>query len=252
MRFYVLPDEIFPKKNIIEIKDKKEVHHIRDVMRLKEGTDVEVFDGKGKEYSGDIKKIDRNSIIIKIKKVTSLKKEPPFNITLYQALPKKSKMDFIVEKAVELGVAIITPIVTERTVPVIKEKSPKKIGRWMRIAKAAAKQCGRARLPVVSDILDFKHALIDAKKNDLIIFAALDKDAEPLKEILKSRTPKTIAIFIGPEGDFSQNEVSMAKEEGYKICSLGEFVLRVETASIYILSSINYEYLLHKDTGMQS
>ena len=247
MRFYVLPEEIFPEKNLIEIKDKKELHHIRDVMRLKEGLDVEVFDGKGKAYSGNIKKVDRNTIIIEIKKIISLKKESPFNITLYQALPKKTKMDFIIEKAVELGAAAITPIITERTIPIIKEKGLKKIDRFKRIARAAAKQCGRAALPVISDVINFKDALNMAKKNDLVIFAALDKSAVLLKEILRPIKPKNIAIFVGPEGDFTPEEISMAKEEGYKISSLGKLVLRVETAGIYILSCLNYEYFLYKN-----
>ena len=250
MRFYVLPDEIFPEKKIIEIKDKKEIHHIRDVMRLKKGIAVDVFDGKGKAYSGNIKELDKNSIIIEIKKTLSLEKEPSFNITFYQAIPKKSKIDFIIEKAVELGVSAIVPIITERTVPVIKEKRLKKIDRWTRIAKSAAKQCGRAKLPVILDVTNFKDALNMAKKNDLIIFAALDKSAVPLKDILRSIKPKDVAIFVGPEGDFSPKEISLAKEEGCKISSLGKLVLRVETAGIYILSCLNYEYLLHKDPGV--
>ncbi len=250
MRFYVSPGEVFPEKNLIEIKDKKEIHHIRDVMRLKEGLSVEVFNGRGSEYIGDIKRIDKNSIIIDIKEVISLRKEYPFNITLYQAIPKKTKMDFIIEKAVELGVDTIVPIITERTIPVIEEKGLKKIERFKRIVKAAAKQCGRANLPIVSDITYFKEALIDAKKKDLVIFAALDKDTKPLKKILSSIKPKNIAIFVGPEGDFSPKEILMAKGEGYHISSLGKLILRVETASIFILSSINYEYLLYKDTGM--
>ncbi len=250
MRFYVSPEEIFPEKNIIEIRDKKELHHIRDVMRLKKGISVDVFDGRGKEYRGVIKSVDRNLMLIEIKETSTSKKESPITITLYQAIPKKTKMDFIIEKAVELGVNEITPIITERTIPIIDEKGSKKIGRWRRIVKASATQCGRVNLPTVSDIMSFEDALIKAKKNDLVIFAALDKDRRPLKEVLQTTKAKDIAIFIGPEGDFSRKEVSMAKEHGYKISSLGRLVLRVETAAIYILSSLNYEYFLYKDPGV--
>ena len=242
MRFYVSPESIFPEKNIIETKDRKEVHHIRDVMRLRQGASLNVFDGKGREYSGDIKEVNRNSIVIEIKKDVDFKGDIPYKVTLYQAMPKKSKMDFIIEKGVELGVDRIVPLVTERTVPVIGEKGLAKRERWSRISRVASKQCGRIRLPVISDVTDFNKALIESKRNDLVIFAALDKDARPLREILKVPNPKNIAVFVGPEGDFSQDEISMAKELGCNICSLGPLVLRSETAAIYILSCLSYEY----------
>ena len=242
MRFYVPPESIFPEKNTIEIKDKKEIHHIRDVMRLKIGDSVDIFDGRAKEYRGTIEKINKNSVILGIKKGIDFKGGLPYKLTLYQAIPKKNKMDFIVEKAVELGVERIVPMLTERTVPAIKDKSHKRIQRWRRIIKAASKQSGRVRMPIISDVTDFNNALIESKKMDLVIFAALDKDAKPLKEILKTSRPKRIAVFIGPEGDFSQNEISMANREGYTICSLGPLVLRIETAAIHVLSCLNYEY----------
>ena len=160
MRFYVSPESIFRERNIIEIKDKEELHHIRDVMRLGKGAVVDVFDGRGKEYSGEIKNIDRNSAVIEIKKIRDRKKRMPFNVTLYQAIPKKNKMDLIVEKAVELGVDTIVPIITERTLPKApRERKRKKIERWERIIKAASNQCGRVNLPAISDIKHFNDSL---------------------------------------------------------------------------------------------
>lgn len=242
MRFYASPESIFPEKNIIEIKDTEEIHHIRDVMRLRKGMSVNVFNGKDREYTGEIKQIAKSSVIIEIKESKDYEDNIPYRLTLYQAIPKKGKMDFIVEKTIELGVGRIVPIITERSVPAIGDKSCKKTGRWIRIAKAASKQCGRIKLPVISDVADFNDALIESKKNDLVLFAALDRDAVPLKMILKKAAPKNIAVFVGPEGDFSEKEISMAKEQGCRICSLGPLVLRVETASICILSCLNYEY----------
>ena len=131
-------------------------------------------------------------------------------------------MDFIVEKAVELGVDSIVPLISERTVAApLKKVSHIKRQRWVRIGTAAAKQCGRTRLPEISDIRDFKDAISEAKGNKLVIFAALAKDAKPLKSILKDFMPAKVAIFVGPEGDFSDTEISMARKEGYMICSLG-------------------------------
>ena len=238
MRFYVSPESIFPDKNLIEIRDKAEIHHIRDVMRLGKGVVVAIFDGQGKEYIGDIKDIDRDRIIIEIKETRSLGADASIDITLYQAIPKKN-MDFIIEKAVELGVSAIVPVITDRTIPQIKNK---KIDRWKRIARAASKQCGRVRLPDILDVMRFSDALKASKKTDLALFAALDEDATPLSAILKGSRPDSLSVFIGPEGDFSEQEIQMARQEGCRICSLGPLVLRVETAAICILSCLRYEY----------
>ncbi|MDP2922020.1 MAG: RsmE family RNA methyltransferase [Candidatus Omnitrophota bacterium] len=241
MRFYVSPDSIFPDKNIIDIRDRREIHHIRDVMRLEKGAVVNIFDGKGREFTGVIESISKISVVIEIESEKPLKSDTVFSSTLYQAIPKKDKMELIIEKAVELGVENIVPIVTERTVPDIKDKANKLIERWSKIAMASSKQCGRVNLPAVSGIADFNKALEEAKKSSLVIFAALDKEARPLKSILKGAPHKDISIFIGPEGDFSPQEVKMAKENGFKICSLGQLVLKSDTAGIYVLACLNYE-----------
>lgn len=241
MRFYVSPESIFPDKNLIRIKDKSEAHHIRDVMRLKKGDMVDIFDGNGREYSCFIEEVGKEGITIKIKEELSPKHDMPFNVTLYQAIPKKAKMDFIIEKTVELGVARIVPMITDRTIPEIKDFS-KKIERWKRIAVASSKQCGRRILPVISDITDFDSALIGSKQKDTAIFASLDKGSEPLKSILRGSTQKNIAVFIGPEGDFSPREISMAKENGCMMCSLGNLILKSETAAMYVLSCLSYEF----------
>ncbi|MDP6685781.1 MAG: 16S rRNA (uracil(1498)-N(3))-methyltransferase [Candidatus Omnitrophota bacterium] len=242
MRFYVSPEYIFPEKKLIEIRDREELHHIRDVMRLGEGTRVTIFDGQGKEYSGHIKGINRRSAIISIRNIKEARSDVSYSVTLYQAIPKKSKMAFIIEKAVELGVDTIVPIVTERTIPRIDSKALSKIERWRRIATSASKQSGRIRLPEISKVIDFKKALSESKKSGQVIFAALDETKVPLKTLLQAESQKDIAIFVGPEGDFSPGEISMAKDAGYSICSLGSLVLRVETAAIYILSCLSYEY----------
>ena len=130
MRFYVPPESVFPEKKLIQIRDKSEIHHILDVMRLKEGEVVDIFDGQNKEYSGVIKEANKRSIIIAIEKELCLKRIPLYNITLYQALPKKSKMDFIIEKAVEIGADTIVPLITERASFVVSERIGKNVERW--------------------------------------------------------------------------------------------------------------------------
>ncbi|MCX5687438.1 MAG: RsmE family RNA methyltransferase [Candidatus Omnitrophica bacterium] len=241
MRFYISPDSITPLKNTIEIKDKTEIHHIRDVMRLKKGDVVNIFDGKGSEFLCSIEDVRRDVVTMEIKEALVSRSNIPLNITLYQAIPKKAKMDFIVEKAVELGVNRIVPIVTDRTVPDIKDFTGK-TERWKRIGMASSKQCGRTILPVISDVIYFNSALIDSKQKDLVIFASLDKENKLLKNVLRGLTPKTIAVFIGPEGDFSPKEISMAKENNCSMCSLGCLVLRSETAAMCVMSCLGYEY----------
>ena len=243
MRFYVSPDSVYLDRHLIEVKDSSELHHIRDVMRLKPDDNVTVFDGKGREYSGEIDTIDRHTAVINIKKVTEVKKDKSPYVILFQAIPKKNKMDFIVEKSVELGVSVVVPIVTERTIPVVTEKACNKLERWRRISRAASKQCGRTELPLISDILDFEKAIAKAKENDLVIFPAIVTGSDSLKEIVnKKRTADNrIAVFVGPEGDFSHTEIEIAKKNGFSVCSLGSRVLRVETAALYVLSCLNYE-----------
>ena len=242
MRFYVSPEYIYSEQKRIEIKDKGELRHIRDVMRLAPGSEVVVFDGTGMEYLGRIKGINRSSVAIDIIRKIERKEDMIPDITLYQAIPKKGRMDLIVEKAVELGVTRVTPMITERTIPSIIGKAGKKQKRWSRIAMTAAKQCGRAKLPLVAGVMDFEDCLEESGKSGFVAFAALDKNARPLKELLKGSRAKNISVFVGPEGDFSQKEIELARSKGYAICSLGGSVLRVETAAIYILSCVNYEY----------
>ena len=241
MRFFVSPEYISRQENLIKIIDKKEVHHIRDVLRLKEGVEVTVFDGSGNDYIGNIKHIDKSNILITISKIVSSVWRPYFNIRLYQAIPKKGKMDYIVEKVTELGINVIVPIFTERTIPDENVSIQKKIERWYRIAKASSKQCGRSDIPQILDPVDFNTAIKKAKPSDLVILAALDREARPLPDIIKNKSFKDISIFIGPEGDFSPNEVFLARQSGCEICSLGRLVLKVDTAAIFIISCINYE-----------
>lgn len=246
MRFYASPEFIFPEKGIIEIRDKDEIRHIYKVMRLKNGDKINVFDGIQKEYTGVIENINNNCINIRITGETIYKPDKQYNVTLYQAVTKKVKMDYIIEKAVELGVDRIVPILTERTVPLINEFDENKLKRWKAIAITASKQCGRIKLPEISPVITFERSLIDVKGHELILFAAIHKDGKPLKEALRNAKYGNIAVFIGPEGDFSQKEVSLAKDNGFIICSLGSLVLRVETAMIYLLSCLTYEYSDYK------
>lgn len=237
-RFYVPPECVSGGKIVIR---GDELHHARDVMRLAADDEITVFDGTGKEYHGIIREVDKGQMIIAIEK-TLERKAGGCRLTLIQALPKSDKMDLIVEKATELGVERIIPTVTERTVvrPDIKKESLK-VERWRKIALIAAKQCGRSTIPEVSGITGFEGSLKALNDPEIKIMPCLYDDTKALKEVLRGRKFGSAAVFIGPEGDFTKREVEEAKAIGAIPVSLGNEVLRSETAAICALSVLNYE-----------
>lgn len=237
-RFYVPPDSIV--KDIIHIRGR-EAHHAKDVMRLKVGDEIVVFDDTGYEYVSVIDRIDRGDIIAKIHNRVE-KEINIFKLILAQALPKLNKMDLIVEKSTELGVERIIPVVTTRTVvQVDMAKTDSKIIRWNKLAVEASKQCGRTAVPKIDEIKSFKDSLSYIKDYELAIIPCLQEGAEKMKDILKGKLAKSAILFIGPEGDFTEEEIKMATSMGARPVSLGREILRSETAAIAALSVLNYE-----------
>lgn len=239
-RFYVPKESVKGKR--INISGK-EAHHIRDVMRLKESDEVVTFDGTGKEYVGIIREARPRSLLIEVTGIrTSLKNENT-KTTLMQAIPKKEKMDYIVEKATELGVASIIPVITARTI--IKWDNDKKdasVERWRKIVLEASKQCGRTNIPEVSRVRSFGDLMNTKSDYGLSLIAALSDDAVPIKEVLAGSGGGAIAVLIGPEGDFTPGEVEKARACGFKAVNLGMRVLKSDTAGLAVLSILNYEF----------
>lgn len=216
-----------------------ELHHARDVMRLREGDQITVFDGTGKEYTGTIGKVGKAGLSAVVNKASDIPAEK-CGLTLIQAIPKSSKMDVIVEKATELGVAKIIPIVTSRTVVKISGEGNKP-DRWRKIAVVAAKQCGRSTFPEITPVADLKRSLADAGRCGLSVMPCLYSGNKGLKDVLKGRDVISAAVFIGPEGDFTPEEVALAVSSGVTPVILGREVLRSETAAIAVLSVLSYE-----------
>lgn len=237
-RFYVPHDCVL--KDMIHIRGD-EAHHARDVMRLDAGDEIIVFDGTGYEYVGVIEKMDKKDIIAKINKV--IKKEADiFKLALAQAIPKLNKMDLIVEKATELGVGRIIPVITNRTVVQMDStKTIPKIDRWKRLTIEASKQCGRLTVPEINTVESFQDSLSHIKEYELAIIPCLYEGVEKLKDVLRGNIAKSAIIYIGPEGDFTEDEIKIARSKGAKPVLLSEEVLRSETAAISVLSIINYE-----------
>lgn len=239
-RFFI-PKEAVRGKNILI--GGKEAHHILDVMRLKPLDKIVAFDGSGKEYVGFIKDAKPGTLSVEIVETRTPSGPQTSKITLIQALPKKEKMDYIVEKSTELGVYSIIPVITERTIP--KWDASKKAAqtdRWAKIAREASKQCGRVDIPKVERIAAFKEELAKgASDYDLRLIAALTDETIRLKEALLGFRGGKVAIAIGPEGDFTPREVSEAKNAGFKLINLGPRVLKSDTAGLAALAILNYE-----------
>jgi len=237
-RFYTTCQNI--SQDIILISDKNHVHHIRNVLRLKTKEEVVIFDDKGNEYSSIIEKILPKSVIFKIKKRRkSFPQKNKLKITVACAIPKKSKMDEIIDKLTQLGVDRIIPLETQRVV--IRLDEHKKIlrhRRWEKIAQNASLQSQRSQIPVVEPIKDIRKVLSCAQDFDLKLIPTLMGKRKTLRETLRESNPKNILVLIGPEGDFTPQEVDSAKRVGFIPVSLGDLVLRVETAALAVASFI--------------
>ena len=235
-----------PKKNVkgnnIHI-DGREAKHILNVMRLKKNDNVVVFDGTGKEYSGFIKEAKTKSLIVEVVSIKTPKRESLPEIMLVQAIPKKEKMDFIIEKATELGVSSIAPVVTERTIVSLEEdKAIERVERWRRLALEAAKQCGRDDVPEIKNIQKFYNFIYDKNESDLTLMACLKEDTIDFSRAMADFKSGKVTVFIGPEGDFTPDEIKMAESSANcKFISLGKRVLKSDTAGLYVLSVLNYE-----------
>ena len=227
---------LFISKDQIPVISDSDVHHIRDVLRMNAGDQLELLDGTGKVYETKISKIEKGKIICEVVSSHLEESESRVKVTLAQALPKARKMDFIVEKCVELGVNQILPMLTERTV-----SRSAKLDRWQKLSKSAAEQSGRAIIPEICPLTRFEEVLRLREKFDLALIPWELEKGITLKQVLKNLISPTILIAIGPEGGFSQKEIELAKKAGFMSVSLGKRILRSETAAMAVLSAIMYE-----------
>jgi 16S rRNA (uracil1498-N3)-methyltransferase len=221
-----------------------EARHLSQVLRIKPGETITVFDGRGKRAEAAVLTISRDEVALRLGEPLTPPAPCPA-ITLAQAVPKGKNMDLIVQKAVELGVAAIQPLVTKNT---IVQPGEGKSDKWRRTAFEACKQCGQDTLPHIADPLPFGRwiesgAGLPTTHTHLRLIASLAAGARPLREVLRARPGTTAAtLLIGPEGDFTPEETATALGAGFQPVSLGEIVLRVETASLFCLSVLRYEY----------
>lgn len=225
-------------------------HHLYHALRARVGGEVVVFDGRGGEGIARVTPAPRGKIDAPVELRLLSRRDvppPPVRITLVQALPKGTRMDWIVEKAVELGVSQIWPVLTDRVVRhPDAAQGEDRAARWQRIAEGAARQCGTAWLPGVSVPLPLAERLRDADQFDLMLVGSLDAGARPLRSVLRDAStarPRQVALVIGPEGDLAPAELDAVVAAGGIPVRFGALTMRLETAALYAMSVVGYELM---------
>lgn len=241
-RFFVEPSQIQGKKIIITGND---VNHIRNVLRMKIGEEIAVSNGvDNREYRCGIEEYTGQEVICALRFIKEDGVELPAKIYLFQGIPKADKMEFIIQKAVELGVYEVIPVAAKRCVVKLDEKkAAAKVNRWQGIAEAAAKQSKRGVIPVVHSVLNMQEAVSYARNMDIkIIPYELAEDMRHTKDAIEAvKAGESVAVFIGPEGGFEESEIRAAVKERIEPVTLGRRILRTETAGLTVLSWLMYQ-----------
>jgi 16S rRNA (uracil1498-N3)-methyltransferase len=243
-RFFITPDQV--SGPIITISNE-DVRHIATVLRMKAGEQLTLCDGQGTAYSVKITEISRTEIKTEVVGHAKQELRKP-RVILGQGLPKFDKMDLIVQKATELGVAGIVPLITERTVVKVKDGGSRG-ARWQKIAREAAMQSNRPDIPQIGQIQSLKDFMVMPAPGfpppgpvTLHLFP-WEEGKEPVRNVLrKNHGIENVVVLIGPEGGFAPQEAELARTRGFHMVSLGPNILRTETAAIAVLSMIGYEF----------
>ncbi len=247
-KFFIKEEQIKENKIIIKGQD---VNHIKKVLRAKTGEELEICNSQtGENFLCNIDKINDETIECNIKQKLEEKTESNIKVSIFQGLPKADKMEYIIQKSVELGVYEITPVEMKRCVVKLNEKDKnKKIERWQKISEVAAKQCGRDMIPQINNIINIKNICNLIEKYDIVLVAYENEKENTLKQqinqlkntIKKQDETIQIGIIIGPEGGLEPKDVEELKQSGAQIITLGKRILRTETVALNMLSIIMYE-----------
>ncbi|HEY2329087.1 MAG TPA: RsmE family RNA methyltransferase [Verrucomicrobiae bacterium] len=243
-RFYLPPENC---RGISLRLDGREAHHALHVLRLKRGARVTVLDGAGNEFLCAVENAAKDFVTLAVKE-KKFSPAPSCPISLFVAIPKGKIIEDIIQKAVELGVHRVVPLLTERVVTQLDGAGAEhKRAKWQQAAIEAIKQCGAAWLPKVAAPVALKEFLARSENPEFMLVGSLQAERRHPRECLKEfqtqhrRAPKGAGAWIGPEGDFSSAELQAIESAGAKPVTLGKLTLRVETAAVYCLSFLNYE-----------
>ncbi len=246
MHRFFLPSQNAPFGPALRL-DEREAHHAVGVLRIRPGERVTVLDGAGREYLCEVKTAARRDVELRV--VQKIDHAPlPGQITLAQAILKGKAMDLVIQKATELGVTRLVPIMSERSVSQIdRDQAADKVDKWRDTAVEAMKQSGWPWLPRIDTPVTPQAFLAGREQFDLTFIASLQPDARHPRRYFTAfqaehkRSPQSICVWVGPEGDFTPAEINTVKSAGALPITLGKSVLRSETAAIYCLSTFNYE-----------
>jgi 16S rRNA (uracil1498-N3)-methyltransferase len=243
-RFYLPPSECKTERLVLT---GREAHHALHALRIRCRECVTVLDGAGSELLCEVEHCEQNKVRLNVRTRKSVSR-PPFRITLIQAVPKGKIIESIIQKATELGVSRVVPLLSERVIMRLDEKDAiDKSNKWQEVAIEAIKQCGSAWLPKIEAPQEPKKFLARQENFDLPLIASLQSGSRHPREYFDAyqkrngRPPQSISVWVGPEGDFTAVEIAAAESDGARPITLGQLVLRVETAATYCLSVLNYE-----------
>ncbi len=247
-RFFVNPEDI--GNNLITIHNADDIHHMMKVLRLKEGDEVDISDGVEWEYRARIESLEKGEVELAILDKQAFAAEPDVKVTLFQGIPKQGKMETIIQKCVELGVYRIVPVFMDRTVVVDRGNFGKKVDRWNKVSAEAVKQCRRGIIPEVALPVKTEDVLRDSDNSgtpdmleefDLVLFPYENEKGATIKDALQHSNAANVAVIIGPEGGFSDEEALAIIGAGGVSVSLGKTILRTETAGMAAIAMIMYE-----------
>jgi 16S rRNA (uracil1498-N3)-methyltransferase len=243
-RFYLSPTQT---RSPLLTLSKSDAHHALHVLRLRENERAVVLDGAGHEFLCQVQTLGRETVVLKVLQTHALP-ALPYRVTLAQAITRAKTMDLIVQKATELGVHRLVPIISERSVPQVEEENVAgKLAKWQATMIEAIKQCGSPWLPRIDPPQAPQKFASSGERFDLTLLASLQDDARHPREYFQSfaaerqRPPKSVCVWVGPEGDFTPAEINAVRQAGALPITLGQLILRSETAAIYCLSILNYE-----------
>jgi 16S rRNA (uracil1498-N3)-methyltransferase len=243
-RFFVRPEDVGEEE--ILLRDPGDIKHLSKVLRLQPGDEIEISDSSCFEYRAEISEIAPALVRARILDKQAFRGEPKTRATLFQGVPKQGKMESIVQKCVELGVAEIVPVFTARTVVTEKGKNLEhKRERWQKVADEAVKQCGRGLIPQIRPFMRFSEMLeaVSGDAFDLLVFLYENEEERSIKDLLRALPAaegRRVALFVGPEGGFSEAEAEALRALAPPV-TLGKTVLRTETAGMAALAMLFYE-----------
>jgi len=239
-RFFVSKDSFRGDKVLL---GKDQAHQIHSVLRLRPADQIIVLDNAGWEYEVSLAKVTHEQIVGEILQKRAAAGEPQTQITLYQSLLTRDKFEFVLQKCTEVGVSRFVPVITQRTLIRDTTIKPEKLARWQRIITEAAEQSGRGRIPDLLPPVTFEEVLPNLRDFERCLIAC-EKQGESIRAVLRvgnKNIPGTIAILIGPEGGFTEQEVELAKKNGAIPITLGPRILRTEIAAVVAAAVILYE-----------